>query len=253
MDTPILECRGLTKTFGGYVAVDRLDISVRPGTIHAIIGPNGAGKTTCFNLITKTLLPSNGTIKLDGVDITRLGPAQVAQRGLVRSFQISAVFPQLSAIDNVLVALQRRHGFTFKFWRRDCCIAPFFHRAEEILDQVGLLDYRDEPASQLSYGRKKILDIATTLALDPRILLLDEPMAGLGLEDIAHVATLIRDTARTCTVVMIEHNMSVVADLSTTITVLQRGCELAEGDYATVSSNLSVIEAYVGASHETAH
>lgn len=246
MSDLILETRGLTKDFRGFTAVQGVDLRVRRGTIHALIGPNGAGKTTVFNLLTKFLEPSAGQIRYNGVDITAESPAAVARRGLVRSFQISAVFPHLSVRDNVRVALQRPLGNSFHFWRSGRVLDRLDERAFALLDAVGLAAFAGQPAAALPYGRKRALEIATTLALEPEMLLLDEPMSGLGQEDIARIAALIRDAARDRTILMVEHNLSVVADLSDVITVLTRGRVLAEGDYATVSGDPAVIEAYMG-------
>ena len=245
----ILETHHLTKEFRGFAAVRSVDLKVRRGTIHALIGPNGAGKTTVFNLLTKFLVPSDGRIVYNGRDITAERPADIARRGLVRSFQISAVFPHLRVRENVRVALQRRLGNSFHFWRSERVLAQLNDRAEELLDAVGLAGFGDNLAAALPYGRKRALELATTLALDPEMMLLDEPTSGLGQEDIARIAALIRRVARDRTVLMVEHNLSVVADLSQTITVLTRGRILAEGDYETVSKNPEVIEAYVGTGH----
>jgi branched-chain amino acid transport system ATP-binding protein len=245
----ILETRGLTKEFRGFTAVQDVDLKVRRGTIHALIGPNGAGKTTVFNLLTKFLEPTAGHIYYKGRDITAERPADVARRGLVRSFQISAVFPHLSVRENVRVGLQRRLGISFRFWRSERVLDALNTRADELLDAVGLAGFAESPAASLPYGRKRALEIATTLALDPEMLLLDEPTSGLGHEDIGRISGLIRAAARDRTVLMVEHNLSVVADLSQTITVLTRGRVLAEGDYAAVSTNPEVIEAYMGTGH----
>jgi branched-chain amino acid transport system ATP-binding protein len=248
----ILETRELTKEFSGFTAVHGVDLKIRRGTIHALIGPNGAGKTTVFNLLTKFLEPSAGHILYNGIDITFERPAAVARRGLVRSFQISAVFPHLSVRDNVRVALQRPLGNSFHFWRSEHAFDRLNDRALALLDAVGLGEFADSPAAALSYGRKRGLEIATTLALDPEMLLLDEPTSGLGQEDIGRITDLIRDVARDRTVLMVEHNLSVVADLCDVITVLTRGRILAEGDYKTVSANPDVIEAYMGTGAEGA-
>jgi branched-chain amino acid transport system ATP-binding protein len=245
----ILETRGLTKEFRGFTAVREVDLQVRRGTIHALIGPNGAGKTTVFNLLTKFLEPSAGQIYYQGREITADRPADVARLGLVRSFQISAVFPHLSVRENVRIALQRPLGNSFHFWRSERVLDRLNGRADELLDAVGLTGFADTPAVALPYGRKRALEIATTLALEPQVLLLDEPMSGLGHEDIGRITGLIRDAARDRTVLMVEHNLSVVADLSQTITVLTRGRILAEGDYETVSNNPEVVEAYLGTGH----
>ncbi|HUN51670.1 MAG TPA: ABC transporter ATP-binding protein, partial [Candidatus Sulfotelmatobacter sp.] len=245
----ILETSGLTKEFKGFVAVRSVSLQVRRHTIHALIGPNGAGKTTVFNLLTKFLTPTAGAIRYNGIDITRAHPATIARRGLVRSFQISAVFPHLSVRENVRVALQRKLGNSFHFWRSEKCLDVLNDRAMELIDSVGIGAFAELPAVELPYGRKRALEIATTLALEPEMLLLDEPMAGLGHEDIGRISQLIRKVAENRTVLMVEHNMSVVADLSDTISVLQRGEVLAEGPYGEVSKNPQVIEAYVGTGH----
>ena len=249
MEDLILETRGLTKEFRGFTAVQGVDLRIRRGTIHALIGPNGAGKTTVFNLLTKFLEPTGGRIIYDGHDITAERPAGIARRGMVRSFQISAVFPHLTVRDNVRVALQQKLGNSFHFLRPERVLDGLNPRADELLEAVGLSGFEDALAVELPYGRKRALEIATTLALDPVMLLLDEPMAGLGQEDIGRISALIRRVAADRTVLMVEHNLSVVADLSDVITVLTRGRILAEGDYATVSKNPEVMEAYLGTGH----
>ena len=228
----VLEADGLTKAFAGFHAVRNVNLRVRRGSIHALIGPNGAGKTTCFNLLSKFLPLTSGTIRYDGHDITSAKPADVARLGLVRSFQISAVFPHLTAVENVRVALQRQRGGNFDFWRSKSVLNQYNERARELLDQVGLSSFSDTVAVEMPYGRKRALEIATTLALEPQMMLLDEPMAGMGHEDIDLIANLIRRVAKGRTVLMVEHNLKVVANLSDTITVLTRGEVLAEGDYA---------------------
>ncbi len=245
----ILETEGLTKQFLGFVAVNNVNLRVRRGTIHALIGPNGAGKTTCFNLLTKFLTPSHGRILYNGREITRAQPADVARLGLVRSFQISAVFPHLSVLENVRIALQKKRGNSFDFWRSESVLEALNARALELLDAVGLAGLADAIAVELPYGRKRALEIATTLALDPELLLLDEPTAGMGHEDVDRTATLIKQVAANRTVLMVEHNLSVVANLSDTITVLARGEVIAEGDYATVSRHPDVVQAYMGSGH----
>ena len=249
MDDLILETRGLTKEFRGFTAVQAVDLKIRRGTIHALIGPNGAGKTTVFNLLTKFLEPTTGCIIYGGQDITGERPADIARRGMVRSFQISAVFPHLTVRDNVRIALQQKLGNSFHFWRSERVLDSLDPRADALLDAVGLSEFGELLASELPYGRKRALEIATTLALDPVMLLLDEPMSGLGQEDIGRISALIRQVAADRTVLMVEHNLSVVADLSDIITVLTRGRVLAEGDYATVSQNSDVAEAYLGTGH----
>lgn len=245
----ILKTDGLTKEFKGFRAVDGVSIEVKRGTIHALIGPNGAGKTTCFNLLTKFLDPTAGAIVYDGRDITRTKPADVARLGLVRSFQISAVFPHLTVLENVRIALQRKRGDSFDFWRSERVLRSLDGEAMRLVEAVGLTEFASLPAVELSYGRKRALEIATTLALDPEMLLLDEPMAGMGREDIERTSNLIRSVSKDRTILMVEHNLSVVASLSNWITVLARGKVLAEGDYATVSKDSRVVEAYIGVGH----
>ncbi len=242
----IIQTTGLTKEFAGFSAVNNVSLAVKRGTIHALIGPNGAGKTTCFNLITKFLSPTRGTIHFNGRDITNLKPADIARLGLVRSFQISATFPHLSLVENVRLALQRPQGLHYQFWKSEHALDRLNDRAMELLDEVGLTEYAKLTAVELPYGRKRALEIATTLALEPEMLLLDEPMAGMGREDITRVSDLIRKVAKNRTVLMVEHNLSVVAQLSDTITVLARGEILAEGPYAQVSRDARVVEAYMG-------
>lgn len=245
----ILEAVGLTKEFGGFVAVSNVNLTVERGSIHALIGPNGAGKTTLFNLLTKFLQPTRGAIRYQGRDITRMQPADIARLGLVRSFQISAVFPHMTALENVRIALQRRRGDSFDFWRSEKVLSKLNSEGAALLADVGLTEFSDIRASDLPYGRKRALEIATTLALNPEMLLLDEPMAGMAQEDIERISALIRRISKNRTILMVEHNLSVVASLSNRITVLARGKVLAEGDYAAVSKDPRVIEAYIGAGH----
>ena len=242
----ILETRELTKEFKGFVAVSKVNLQVRRGSIHALIGPNGAGKTTCFNLLTKFLTPTAGQILFEGHDITAEAPAHIARRGVIRSFQISAVFPHLSVLENVRVALQRKLGSSFEFWRSERSLDALNSRALALLAEVDLEKYAPLTAVELSYGRKRALEIATTLAMDPKLMLLDEPTQGMGLEDVNRIRQLIKKVAASRTVLMVEHNMSVVASIADTITVLQRGATLAEGPYEVVSKNPAVIEAYMG-------
>lgn len=246
----VLKAEGLTKEFKGFVAVNKVNLEVEEGTIHALIGPNGAGKTTFFNLLTKFLQPTAGRISYKGRDITKMSPAKIAQLGMVRSFQISAVFPDLTVLENVRIALQRKRGESFDFWRSEKTLARLDGDARGYIEDVGLGDFINHRASELSYGRKRALEIATTLALDPGMLLLDEPMAGMAQQDVERISALIRKIAKNRTVLMVEHNLSVVADLSDRITVLARGEVLAEGDYETVSKSPAVIEAYIGAEDE---
>lgn len=242
----ILETRQLTKEFKGFVAVDKVDLRVERGSIHALIGPNGAGKTTCFNLLTKFLKPTSGQILFDGADITGDSSAHIARRGVVRSFQISAVFPHLTVLENVRVALQRNMGTSFHFWKTERSLHHLDDQARELLQAVDLDQFATLTAVELSYGRKRALEIATTLAMDPKLMLLDEPTQGMGLEDVDRIRQLIKRVAANRTVLMVEHNMRVVSSIADTITVLQRGATLAEGTYAEVSKNPSVVDAYMG-------
>ena len=242
----ILETRDLTKEFKGFVAVSKVNLQVKRGSIHALIGPNGAGKTTCFNLLTKFLTPTAGHILFEGQNITAEAPAHIARRGVIRSFQISAVFPHLTVLENVRVALQRKLGSSFQFWRSERSLDALNSRAMALLAAVDLEKYAPLTAVELSYGRKRALEIATTLAMDPKLMLLDEPTQGMGLEDVDRIKQLIKKVAADRTVLMVEHNMSVVASIADTITVLQRGATLAEGPYEVVSKNPAVIEAYMG-------
>ena len=246
---PILRLDDVSKDFLGFSAVRHLTLDVKPGTIHALIGPNGAGKTTVFNLATKFLQPSSGRILFKGQDITRTEPAAVARLGMVRSFQISAVFGQLTALENVRIALQRKRSDGFYFWRSDRILHEMDDRARALLAEVGLESYAGIKAIEMSYGRRRALELATTLALDPELMLLDEPMSGLGQEDVGRIAALIRASAASRTILMVEHNLSVVADLSDRITVLARGEILADGRYADLVKNPAVIEAYLGSDH----
>ncbi len=248
-DDIILQTRGLTKEFKGFVAVKGVDLDVRRGTIHALIGPNGAGKTTCFNLLTHFLTPTSGQILFNGQPITGSRPAEIARKGLVRSFQISAVFPHLTVLENVRIALQSKRGGSFEFWRSVSTLDALNGRAEELIEAVGLSGFAATPAVELPYGRKRALEIATTLALDPEMMLLDEPTAGMTHEDVERITALIAKVAADRTVLMVEHNLSVVSTLSHHITVLARGEILAQGDYASVSKNPDVIQAYLGAGH----
>jgi branched-chain amino acid transport system ATP-binding protein len=244
----VLEAEGLTKQFSGFRAVSNVSLSLERGTIHALIGPNGAGKTTCFNLLTKFLEPTEGVIRLNGRDITDLSSDAVARLGMVRSFQISATFPNLTVLENVRLAVQRKRGDSFDFWRNKSVLRELDSTALDLIEAVGLEDYVDSKAAELPYGRKRALELATTLALDPEVLLLDEPTAGMGHEDVGRITELIRRVSKGRTTLMVEHNLGVVADLCDRITVLTRGEVLAEGDYATVSKNPRVIESYIGGS-----
>jgi branched-chain amino acid transport system ATP-binding protein len=242
----ILETRGLVKEFKGFVAVSDVNLKVRRGHIHALIGPNGAGKTTCFNLLTKFLPPTRGSIVFNGHDITREKPAQIARRGIIRSFQISATFPHLTVLQNVRIGLQRKLGNSFHFWQSERSLDRLNPEAMELLETVGLAEFADTVTVELSYGRKRALEIATTLAMEPALMLLDEPTQGMGHEDVDRVTDLIRRVSANRTILMVEHNMNVVARIADTITVLQRGQTIAEGPYDQVSRDPQVLEAYMG-------
>jgi branched-chain amino acid transport system ATP-binding protein len=245
----ILETEDLTKEFKGFIAVKGVNLRVRRGSIHALIGPNGAGKTTCFNLLTHFLPPTRGRIRYNGQDITGMSPASIARHGLVRSFQISAVFPHLTVLENVRIALQRKRGGSFDFWRSERVLDGLNPKALELIDAVGLSAFSSSVAGELPYGRKRALEIATTLALDPEMMLLDEPTAGMAHDDVERITELIRKVSANRTTLMVEHNLSVVSKLCDCITVLQRGEVLAEGDYETVSRNPEVVQAYLGHGH----
>ena len=242
----ILETRHLTKEFKGFTAVSDVNLQVQRGHIHALIGPNGAGKTTCFNLLTKFLVPTRGQILFNGSDITAAAPSQIARQGIIRSFQISAVFPHLTVLENVRIGLQRELGTSFHFWRSENTLSRLNDRAMALLGEVGLTEFADTVTVDLPYGSKRALEIATTLAMEPELMLLDEPTQGMGHEDVHRVTELIKKVSAGRTILMVEHNMSVVSGISDKISVLQRGAMLAEGTYAEVSNNAQVMEAYMG-------
>ncbi len=246
MSNVILETRNLTKEFKGFTAVNDVNLKVQRGHIHALIGPNGAGKTTCFNLLTKFLVPTSGHILFNGRDITQAKPAQIARMGIIRSFQISAVFPHLTVLQNVRIGLQRELGTSFYFWQSERKLDALNERAMALLAEVDLAEFADTITIDLPYGRKRALEIATTLAMEPELMLLDEPTQGMGHEDVHRVTELIKKVSKGRTILMVEHNMSVVSGICDKISVLQRGAMLAEGSYAEVSRNPQVMEAYMG-------
>lgn len=246
MSDVILATENLTKVFKGFTAVSAVNLQVQRGHIHALIGPNGAGKTTCFNLLTKFLVPSSGTILFNNRDITRAQPAQIARMGIIRSFQISAVFPHLTVLQNVRIGLQRELGTSFHFWQSERSLARLNDRAMQLLAEVDLESFADTVTADLPYGRKRALEIATTLAMEPELMLLDEPTQGMGHEDVHRVTALIKKVSAGRTILMVEHNMNVVSGICDRISVLQRGAMLAEGNYAEVSKNPQVMEAYMG-------
>ena len=242
----ILETSNLTKEFKGFTAVNNVNLKVQRGHIHALIGPNGAGKTTCFNLLTKFLVPTSGSITFNGRDITAARPAQIARQGIIRSFQISAVFPHLTVLQNVRIGLQRELGTSFRFWQSERSLSALNDRAMQLLAEVDLTEFADTITVDMPYGRKRALEIATTLAMEPELMLLDEPTQGMGHEDVHRVQELIKKVSAGRTILMVEHNMSVVSGICDKISVLQRGAMLAEGSYAEVSKNPQVMEAYMG-------
>ncbi|MES2038005.1 MAG: ABC transporter ATP-binding protein [Pseudomonadota bacterium] len=246
MTDVILETKRLTKEFKGFTAVSDVNLQVQRGHIHALIGPNGAGKTTCFNLLTKFLVPTSGQILFNGRDITSAKPAQIARQGIIRSFQISAVFPHLTVMENVRIGLQRKLGTSFHFWKSEQSLNQLNARAMELLAEVDLTSFADTVTVDLPYGRKRALEIATTLAMEPEMMLLDEPTQGMGHEDVHRVTELIKKVSAGRTILMVEHNMSVVSGICDKISVLQRGAMLAEGTYSEVSTNPKVMEAYMG-------
>ncbi len=245
-DDFILKTNELVKEFKGFVAVSGVNLNVKRGQIHALIGPNGAGKTTVFNLLTKFHIPTSGQILFNGKDITQSKPAQIARQGIVRSFQISATFPNLTVMENVRIALQRATGTSMHFWRSERILNQLNDRAMTLLDEVDLASMANLTAVELPYGRKRALEIATTLAMNPELMLLDEPTQGMGHEDVDRVTQLIKKVSANRTILMVEHNMNVVASIADTISVLQRGQIIAEGPYETVSKNPQVLEAYMG-------
>lgn len=242
----ILETKGLSKVFRGFTAVDRVDLRVKRGHIHALIGPNGAGKTTFFNLLTRFLSPSSGTVHFDDVDVTGLSPSQIAQMGAIRSFQISAVFPKLSVLANVRLALQQRAGGSYAFWKSREALRRLNDRAHQFLGEVGLEASGQRLAYELPYGSKRALELCTTLAMEPKLMLLDEPTQGMGREDVGRMTELIQRAAAGRTILMVEHNMGVVSDISDMITVLQRGRTIAQGPYSSIARDPTVLEAYMG-------
>jgi branched-chain amino acid transport system ATP-binding protein len=247
----VLETRNLVKEFKGFVAVDDVNLKIRKGHIHALIGPNGAGKTTVFNLLTKFLIPTRGQILFNGRDITTMKSAAIAREGVVRSFQISAVFPHMTALENIRVALQSFEGNSFSFWKSGNCLNKLNHRAMELLDSVGLAEFAHTTTVELAYGRKRALELATTLAMEPQLMLLDEPTQGMGAEDVDQVVELVRKAAVGRTVLMVEHNLGVVSKLCDRITVLAQGAVLTEGDYKTVSADPRVREVYMGSASDS--
>jgi branched-chain amino acid transport system ATP-binding protein len=246
MGSAMICTTGLRKEFRGFAALRGVDLRVAEGSVHALVGPNGAGKTTLFNLLSGFLAPSAGRIEIAGRETTGLPPERIARLGVARSFQITSLFPALSARAHVELALQAGTGLGWRFWRSERTLGRFTDRALDLLAEVGLAAHADVAAGTLAYGRKRALELAVALALDPRVLLLDEPTSGMGAEDIDSTVALVRRIAQGRTVVLVEHNMSVVADLADRVTVLQQGAVLVEGPYAEVRTDPRVISAYLG-------
>jgi branched-chain amino acid transport system ATP-binding protein len=245
----LLEVQGLTKDFRGFRAVDNVDLAVEEGTVHALVGPNGAGKTTLFNMLTGFVKPTAGRIRFSGEDVTGLPPERIARRRMARSFQITSLFEQLTTLEHVALALQSSTSLGYRFWQSDRVLDQFKERALAILGEVGLAEVAGRLVESLPYGQKRALEIALVLALDPRLMLLDEPTSGMSLEDVERMIALIRRVREGRTVVMVEHNMGVVSELADVVTILQRGAVLAEGPYAEVRDDPRVIEAYLGQTH----
>lgn len=244
-----LETQKLTKEFRGFRAVNEVDLHVAEGDVHALVGPNGAGKTTLFNMLTGFLKPTTGRVQIFGQDITSLAPEQIAQRGVARSFQITSLFEQVTVLEHVALALQSSTSLGYRFWTSERVLQRFRNRAIELLEQVGLDRLANVPAGSLPYGQKRALELALALALEPKLLLLDEPTAGMGLEDVERTIALVKKVRADRTVILVEHNMSVVSSLADRVTVLQHGTVLAEGTYQEVRQNPEVIAAYLGEVH----
>ncbi len=245
----ILETHNLTKDFAGFRAVDRVSLEIDEGKIHALVGPNGAGKTTLFNLLTGFLKPTEGRITLFGRDVTHLRPEQIAREGVARSFQITSLFEHLTVLEHVVLALQAETNIGYRFWFSERVLQRFRRPAIEFLDQVGLADFGARPVGSLPYGYKRALELAVALALEPKLLLLDEPTAGMSLEDVQRTIELVRRVHVGRTVLLVEHNMGVVSELADNVVVLQYGRVIAEGPYSQVRENPQVITAYLGQAH----
>ena len=250
MVEPLLATRSLRKSFGGIVATDNLSLDVAPGEIHAVIGPNGAGKTTLVNLLSGLLKSDGGDILFDGGAITRLRPSARSHRGLARSFQITSVFPDFSVLDNVALAVQAHSGHSYRFWRPAHGDEALYAPARGMLERVGLSARADVLAGNLAHGEQRQLEIAMALATRPKMLLLDEPMAGMGVEESQRMVTLLGELKSDYTMLLIEHDMDAVFALADRITVLVYGRDIATGAPADIRANRQVREAYLGASED---
>jgi len=246
---PVLQARGLVREFRGFRAVDGVDLDIGEGSVHALVGPNGAGKTTLFNLLTGFLKPTAGSVRLGRHELAGRSPEAITRLGMARSFQITSLFAELTPRQHVELALAGRSGLGWRFWRSDRVLGRYSGRAAELLDQVGLGGHADIAAGALAYGRKRALELALALALDPKVLLLDEPTAGMGVEDVGRTVELVRKVREGRTVVLVEHNMSVVSSLADRVTVLQHGQVLVEGPYAEIRHDPRVVTAYLGDSN----
>ncbi|USQ79669.1 ABC transporter ATP-binding protein [Ornithinimicrobium faecis] len=244
--TVALSAQGLTKDFRGFRAVNNVTLDVVEGQIHALVGPNGAGKTTLFNLLTGYLKPTAGTITVHGKDITGKEPEQIAHEGVARSFQITSLFDNLTPREHVELGLQGMAGGGLNFWRSDKRLLQFRERADELIREVGLSALADRPAGELAYGQKRALEMALVISLDPQVLLLDEPTAGMGREDVDRTIELVKHISTGRTVVFVDHNMHVVGSLAHHVSVLMAGEVLAQGTYEQVRSDERVINAYLG-------
>ena len=242
----ILEARNISKNFGSLQVIDGVALKIAAGSIHSIIGPNGAGKTTLFNLMTGFIPVSSGTVFFKGEEITNLPPYKISKKGIARSFQITSIFPELSVHENLRVAAQARERMSINFLRHFTRLKNAAKKADEVLEAIGLADKGKVISKNLSYGEKRILDIGISLATDPELILLDEPMAGLQASDVEWMMKLVRDISNQLTVVLIDHNIDLVIALSHVITVLNQGQVIAEGSPAQIQGNEKVQTAYLG-------
>jgi branched-chain amino acid transport system ATP-binding protein len=241
-----LETRDLSKDFAGFRAVDRVTIALDDGKIHALVGPNGAGKTTLFHMLTGFVRPSAGAIHAFGVDVTGLPPDRISRMGVARSFQITSLFDRRTALQHVVLALHVADPVSLRFWTSERALLRYRDRAMAILDEVGLTGVASRTAASLPYGQKRALELALALALEPKLLLLDEPTSGMGLEDLRRTIALIRHVHAGRTVLIVEHNMGVVAELADRVIVMQQGRVIADGTYEDVRHDPAVVTAYLG-------
>jgi branched-chain amino acid transport system ATP-binding protein len=246
MPEPLLAARGLVKRYGGLVATNDVSLDITTGEVHALIGPNGAGKTTLVAQLAGEVIPDAGTVHFAGIDITREPPFRRAGHGLARSFQITTICPEFSVLDNVALAVQVDAGHSFRFWRSARRDRSLREPARHWLEAVGLSDRADVHAATLSHGEKRTLELAMALATRPRMLLLDEPMAGAGPEDSIRMVQLLAGLKGQQTILLVEHDMDAVFALADTITVLVRGRVIASGPPDVIRQDPAVLEAYLG-------